>query len=219
MELELKEALHFLGVRGEPDPALAGEMSTLKERLIRTVSPRWTFRVFPVSRSGGGMELLGAGLALPGALAGTMLADCSRAALLLCTLGAGFDAMLRSEQARSMARAVMLDALGSAWVEAGCDAAEAELSRRFPEMYLTDRFSPGYGDLPLALQQDLCRVLEAGKRLGVTVNDSFLLNPAKTVSAVIGLGSAPQPARIRGCGYCPMRDNCSYREGGRTCVS
>ena len=219
MEPDIRQALRFLGIHGEPDRALMDELNTQKQRLTRSVTPRYLFRVFPVSLTDGGPELTGSGLTLPGTLAERMLSGCSRAALLLCTLGSGFDAMLRAEQARSMARAVMLDALGSAYVEAGCDAAEAELRGRFPELYLTDRFSPGYGDLPLSLQRDLCAVLDGEKRLGVTVNDSLLMNPAKTVSAVIGLGSAPQPARIRGCAHCALRESCTYRKGGTTCVS
>ena len=116
-----------------------------------------------------------------------------------------------------MARAALLDACGSAWVEAGCDGAEREIAARFPGLYLTDRFSPGYGDLPLALQRDICGVLDAPRRLGVQVGDSLLLNPAKSVTAVIGLSETPQPARVRGCGFCAMRESCQYRKGGTTC--
>lgn len=219
MEFELSEAMRFLGVRGEPDEALRADAAAVAERLKRAVEPRYSYRVFPAVRSGGAVELRGSGLALPGALAERMLSGCSHGVLLLCTLGAGFERMLRAEQARSMARAVILDALGSAYVEAGCDAAEREIARRFPDRYLTDRFSPGYGDLPLALQREICEALDAEKRLGVTLTDSLLMNPAKSVTAVIGLAEAPQPARIRGCGCCSMRENCAYRKGGTTCVS
>lgn len=219
MALDMGEALRYLGVRGEPEAGLVAEMTALADRLSRTVEPRYLYRVFSLVSSAGEVRLEGTGLSLPGTLAGRMLAGCSRAALLLCTLGAGFETMLRAEQARSMARAVMLDALGSAYVETGCDAAEKELACQFPGLYLTDRFSPGYGDLPLDLQREICGVLEAEKRLGVTVTESLLMNPTKSVTAVIGLAEAPQPARIRGCGYCSMKESCEYRKGGTTCAS
>ena len=117
-----------------------------------------------------------------------------------------------------MARAVMLDACGSALVESGCNAAEEELAARFPGRYLTDRFSPGYGDLPLALQPAICAALDAGRRVGVQVTDSFLMNPSKSVTAVIGLSDRPQQARIRGCAYCSMRETCTLRKGGKSCA-
>lgn len=217
MNLDLSEPLRYLGVRGEPDPALRAEMSAVADRLTRAVTPRWVWRVFHVKHTFDGEGLAGTNLILTGEMARKMLADCAQAAVLACTLGAGFEAMLRAEQARSMARAAMLDVCGSAWVEAGCDRAEEEISARFPGLYLTDRFSPGYGDLPLEPQREICALLDAPRRLGVQVTDSLLLNPAKSVTAVIGLSDRPQPARIRGCGFCNLRGSCQYRKEGKTC--
>ncbi|MBP3485692.1 MAG: methionine synthase, partial [Oscillospiraceae bacterium] len=154
---------------------------------------------------------------LPGKDAETMLADCGRVALLGCTLGAEFESMLRAEQARDMAQAVLLDACGSAWVEAGCDEAEREIAARFPGRYLTDRFSPGYGDLPLSMQPAICGALDLGRRLGVHVSERFLMNPSKSVTALIGIADRPQMARIRGCAYCAMRETCTLRKGGTHC--
>lgn len=217
MTLDVREPLRYLGVRGEPDGALLAEITGVADRLTRTVTPRWVWRAFHVKHMFDGEGLEGTGLVLTGETARRMLADCSQAALLACTLGAGFEAMLRAEQARSMARAAMLDACGSAWVEAGCDAAEAEIAARFPGLYLTDRFSPGYGDLPLELQKEICALLDAPRRLGVQVADSLLLNPAKSVTAAVGLSDRPQPARIRGCGFCNLRESCQFRKEGKTC--
>ena len=146
-----------------------------------------------------------------------MLAGCDRAVLLACTLGARFDAKLLAIQARDMAKAVIYDALGSAFVEAGCDQAERDIAARFPDLFLTDRFSPGYGDLPLDIQPALCAALDTGRRLGVTVTPSLLMNPVKSVTAVIGLSDAPQPARVRGCGACNLRETCQFRKEGKTC--
>lgn len=217
MELDIREPLRYLGVRGEPDPALRSELSAVADRLTRAVTPRWVWRVFHVKHTFDGEGLDGTGLVLSGAMARRMLADCAQAAVLACTLGAGFEAMLRSEQARSMARAAMLDACGSAWVEAGCDQAEEEIAARFPGLHLTDRFSPGYGDLPLGVQRDICTLLDAPRRLGVQVGDSLLMNPTKSVTAIVGLSDRPQPARIRGCGSCVLRESCQYRKEGKTC--
>ena len=217
MELNVSEALRYLGVREAPDPPLLSQLSAAADRLARAAPPRWVWRAYPLAFGPEGPALEGAGLALPGEMAARMLGGCAQAAVLICTLGAAFEALLRAEQARGMAGAALLDACGSAWVEAGCDEAQAEISARFPGLHPTDRFSPGYGDLPLSLQRDICGALDAPRRLGVQVTDSLLLNPSKTVTAVIGLSDRPQPARIRGCAYCDLRENCQYRKGGTTC--
>ncbi len=217
MELNIDEALRYLG-GGEGVPsALRAQAQQVADRLTAAVQPRYTYRVFPLVHGEEGIALEGAGLLLPGRSAKKMLAQCDRAVLLGCTLGAGFDAVLRAEQVRDMAAAVLLDACGSAWVEAGCDAAEQEIRARFPGLYLTDRFSPGYGDLPLDLQRALCAALDSIRRLGVHVGESLLLNPVKTVTAIIGLSDRPQMARIRGCEFCAMNQTCALRKGGKSC--
>ena len=217
MELNIDEALRYLG-GGEGVPsALRAQAQRVADRLTAAVQPRYTYRVFPLVHGEEGIALEGAGLLLPGRSAKKMLAQCDRAVLLGCTLGAGFDAVLRAEQVRDMAAAVLLDACGSAWVEAGCDAAEQEIRARFPGLYLTDRFSPGYGDLPLDLQRALCAALDSVRRLGVHVGESLLLNPVKTVTAIIGLSDRPQMAGIRGCEFCAMNQTCALRKGGKSC--
>lgn len=217
MELDIREALRYLGIRGEPGPELRSQMTQVAAKLTGEITPRYAYKVFDLDRTEAGFRLLGTGTVLTGATAERMLGGSHKAALLACTLGARFDRMLAEAQARDMARAVMLDACGGALVEAGCDAAQEELDRRFPGEYLTDRFSPGYGDLPLELQGQLCALLDAPKRLGLHVTDSCMLNPVKSVTAVIGIAHSPQPARVRGCGFCAMRNTCTMGKEGNHC--
>lgn len=217
MELNIDEALRYLGAGRQAPPELRRAAEDTARRLTARLRPRYTYRVFSLERRDGVLCLPEADLILPGKDAETMLADCGRVALLGCTLGAEFESMLRAEQARDMAKAVILDACGSAWVEAGCDEAEKELAARLPGRYLTDRFSPGYGDLPLDLQPSICAALDARRRLGIHVTESCLMNPSKSVTAIIGLSDRPQAARIRGCAYCSMRETCALRKGGKHC--
>ena len=218
MRINEKDALRYLGIR-EADEATLAQAKETARKLEKRIRPRYLFQDFSLEIREDSAYLPEADLPLPGRLARNMLAECEKAALLVCTLGTEFDRLLRAAQARDMAQAVMLDACGSAYVEAGCDEAEAEIAARHPGLYLTDRFSPGYGDLPLSLQPRLLCVLNAEKRLGVYALDSCLLNPVKSVTAVIGLAKEPQGARIRGCAVCALKERCAYRERGITCVS
>lgn len=216
MRPDVSEALRYLGVP-HPTGELRREAERMADGLSAAIQPRYFYRVLEIERLPDSVRLRGTGIELAGSTALRMLADCGRAVLLACTLGARFDAMLLSIQARDMAKAVIYDALGSAFVEAGCDAAQEEISTRFPDLYLTDRFSPGYGDLPLDIQPALCAALDAQRRLGVTVTPSLLMNPVKSVTAVMGLSDTPQPARIRGCGFCKMQDTCQFHKEGKSC--
>lgn len=218
MTIAVKEALRYLGIR-DADPETLARAAAQAQALESRLTPRYVYRICALQKRPDGWLLQDANLLLPGRLADQMLGECHLAALLLCTLGAEFDAMLRAVQARDMADAVVLDACGSVYVEAGCDSAQAEIAARYPDLYLTDRFSPGYGDLPLSLQGDWLRALNGEKRLGVCETEAHLLLPAKSVTAVIGLSHRPQPAIIRGCGVCALRDVCAYRKRGLTCDS
>lgn len=214
MTINVEEALRYLGA-GDADDDLRRAMADAAKELEARITPRWTWRICMLEKDP--LRLQGTQVALPGNLARRMLADCRQAALMACTLGAEFDRLMRAAQARDMARAVMLDACGSALVEAGCDAAEREIAGRMPGLYLTDRFSPGYGDLPLTAQRSLCAALDVTRRLGVSLTDTCLMNPQKTVTAIIGLADQPQMARIRGCAYCMMNKTCALRKGGKRC--
>ena len=216
MDIDVKEALRYAGVR-EPDEAALRAAEQAAEQTARYAAPRYVYRVFSAACAEQGVSLPEAGLTLSGTLAKTMLAECDKAVLLLCTLGSEFDRLLRTAQARDMAQALYIDACGSSYVEQGCGAAEREIAARYPGLYLTDRFSPGYGDLPLAVQPELLRALDGEKRLGVCAGPSYLLNPMKSVTAVIGLSDRPQRARIRGCAFCAFNQSCVYRERGMTC--
>ena len=218
IRIDVDLALRYLGA-GQAQGAARADVERTARELEDSVTPRYLFRDFSLESQAEGVLLPEAGLLLPGALAREMLRDCHRASLMLCTLGAAFDSLLRAAQARDMARAVLLDACGSAYVEAACDQAEREIAARHPGLYLTDRFSPGYGDLPLKTQEGLLRALDAPRRMGVHLTEASFMIPAKSVSAVIGLSHTPRPARIRGCAYCQMREKCTLRERGEACAA
>lgn len=216
MRISVDDAIRYMGA-GKGNDEIRHMTEEIAAELEKTIRPKHTWRAFRTERREDGVFLVEAGETLIGKLAKNMLAECESAVLLVCTLGAEFDAMRRAWEARDMARAVVLDACGSAWVEAGCDAAEEEIAGRFPDLYRTDRFSAGYGDLPLEAQDWVLQALDAPRRLGVTANASHLLTPDKSVTAVIGLSDKPQGAKIRGCAYCMLREGCAYRERGTHC--
>ena len=213
MRPNIDEAMRYLGVHSDPDGTVRQQLETLGSELYARITPHHIWVTLPVDHTDG---LRIGSIPLPGKSAATMLADCDRCALLLCTLGANFDLWLRRIQARDMSQAVMMDALGSSYVEAICDAATEEIARRFPNKHLTDRFSPGYGDLPLSVQPALLEAVGA-MRLGVSLTRWQMMIPCKSVSALIGLADVPQMARIRGCAHCSMNQTCTLRKAGKSC--
>ena len=73
--------------------------------------------------------------------------------------------------------------------EALCDSFTGLMESKYSEtgFKLKPRFSPGYGDLPLEMQVEILKILDAQKIMGLYLNDSYLITPSKTVTAIIGL--------------------------------
>ena len=112
-----------------------------------------------------------------------------RDVVFLCgTIGAEFDVWQRRLAATSAADALFSQQLGLDAVERLMDGLEAEARASLgPDETLEPRRSPGYGDLPLDLSREIVRRLDATKRIGVSVTDSDLLVPAKSVTAICDL--------------------------------
>ena len=109
------------------------------------------------------------------------LSGCDRAVVFAATVGLALDRLLVKYNRLSPAKALFLQALGAERVEALCDAFCAEFEGA------KMRFSPGYGDLPLAFQREVFALLDCGKRIGLTLNESLLMSPGKSVTAIFGL--------------------------------
>ena len=83
--------------------------------------------------------------------------------------------------------------------------------------FVTGRFSPGYGDLPIDLQRDLLALCDAPRRIGLSATPSNLLTPGKSVTALLGISAHPVSGRARGCGTCRLSADCPYRKRGTHC--
>lgn len=118
-----------------------------------------------------------------------MLDGCERILLFAATVGQAPDRMILRHMRLSPYKTLLFQAAGSERVEALCDLFCADMAREYGKkgFGLTPRFSPGYGDLPLSLQREVFAALMPERHLGVTLNESLLMSPSKSVTAIIGL--------------------------------
>ncbi len=110
------------------------------------------------------------------------LSGCSKAYVFAATLGHDVDRLLQSEGLISPLRQFVTDAVASAAIEALCDLAQARLPRPTKA-----RFSAGYGDFSLDYQPRLLDFLNAQKTIGLSLSASCLMNPTKSVTAIMGI--------------------------------
>ncbi|MBQ9690504.1 MAG: vitamin B12 dependent methionine synthase [Eggerthellaceae bacterium] len=214
------EMLRYLGYAGQCIPEhLDAQVDDIISQCETSSKPAFVYRMFPIDDTQGDIRLVGSSLILPGNDIYNHLKGASQVALMACTLGLANEIMLKRIQAKSATDALMYGAAGSSLVESVADVAEAEIVAEGAKMGLHTnwRYSPGYGDLPLSVQDEFVRTLDAQRSLGITVTPSNLLIPSKSVTAIIGLFSAPQEHTKRSCKGCAIFDYCSLRKAGAPC--
>lgn len=71
------------------------------------------------------------------------------------------------------------------------------------------RFSPGYGDWPVTQQKELCRLIHT-EEIGIRVTDHSMLQPRKSITAIIGFSACRQKPVPQKCHTCQLK-RCSFR--------
>lgn len=112
------------------------------------------------------------------------LRNCNEAFIFAVTIGTGADRLLKSLSLVSSADLFITDGLASALVESACDEAEKRIKG---ELICNPRFSPGYGDLSLSVQPGILQLLNAERLLGIKLNESLMMTPTKTITAIMGI--------------------------------
>ncbi|MBQ8092296.1 MAG: hypothetical protein IJ242_01795 [Clostridia bacterium] len=210
--IERREALHYMGWHGAAlDDALLGQMDRAEQQLTENVRPHLIARRFSL-RNGcpDGTEYVPGGSDIC-----ELLAECHSVILMAATLGEAADRLIRRSMLQGGSQGFILDAAASAMIEAVCNAWENGLRKHVREEngYLTDRFSPGYGDMPLEDGRKICNILETGKKIGLTVSASNIMLPQKSVTALIGISDKIQKHRPAPCEVCSARGTCALAEG------
>lgn len=217
-QLDRHEALRYLGYgQVEADARMQQLLAQCEQKVLQTARPRYVYRVFDITAAPEGIRVEGTSLCLTGKSIAVHLAGCSRAVLMAVTISDGIDRLLRIAQLEDMAEALVLDSLAGVAVEQVCDQVEQLLKQKFPDWFQTFRFGLGYGDLPVTLQSDFLKVLDAPKQIGLHVSPSSMLVPTKSVTAVIGLSGTEIKGGARGCQTCSLRSVCKFREKGGHC--
>lgn len=134
------------------------------------------------------------------------LNGCDSAVIFAATLGSGMDRLIEKNSRLSPTRALIMQAIGAERIEALCDAVCRDIEEEYGKT--RPRFSAGYGDLVLEYQRDIFRILDCERKIGLTLGESMIMSPSKSVTAIVGLGEG-KIKRENKCRDCKMK-NCPY---------
>jgi hypothetical protein len=133
--------------------------------------------------------------------------------LLICTVGEEIDTRISEAFKTDTLYALSLDGLGNAAVEDLANRA----CRYFEEVALDMQMetsiplSPGMQDWPVDHGQDQIFSLVSAERIGVSINETRMMSPNKSLSMAIGIGKQLANGG-RQCDYCVLSETCRYQD-------
>ena len=179
--IDRREILRYAGVRGD-----APEIEKILDFCLNEVANKLTYKVcfseFPVNFKEDSIDL-GFTETESNALR-KHLEGCNRIILFAATVGIEIDRLIARYASLSPTKSLLFQAIGAERIEALCDLFNSE--------YSGSRFSPGYGDLPIEMQKDIFAALDCPRRIGLSLNESMLMSPSKSVTAIIGVSNEYQ---------------------------
>ena len=186
---DFKEVARYLGYSRtvSPDQDVSGLMEKAADEMAAIMKPQAVFEVFDLT-VGLESELSFADVSLHSRDLSRNLAGCSKVALLAATLGPQVDALIRRHSSTDPVFASILQATGPMYIEELVDLVNEEIRKIAASQGLKTkpRYSPGYGDVSLEVQKDFFRLLPC-TRIGLTLMDTLIMAPEKSVTAFVGL--------------------------------
>ncbi len=177
-----KEVLRYLSAKhtsAETDALIA----SATELALPHIKTRCVFRYFDISVEG---DLCDLGFcAVKSHSLGINLKGCKKIALVCATVGLEIDRLVKRYSLVRPSLSHAISAVGSERIEALMDNFSEFLKQNFT--VVRPRFSAGYGDLDLSVQEKIFSALHPEQSLGLTLNESLIMSPAKSVSAIIGI--------------------------------
>lgn len=179
--VNIREVLRYAKAPGED--SLPGLQACIKE-CEKETSMKVCYDVLPITVTEAGVDF---GFAYAdSALLAKNLSGCESALVFAATAGIRLDRIIEKYNRISPSKALICNSYGAERVESLCDRFCKEIKEE-SGMGSRPRFSPGYGDLPLDFQREIFRYLSPEKNAGITLNDSLLMSPSKSVTAIMGL--------------------------------
>ncbi|MEJ2716341.1 MAG: vitamin B12 dependent-methionine synthase activation domain-containing protein [Deltaproteobacteria bacterium] len=171
--------------------ATSRKVQKWSEHLLSITEPEIVYSVQAVAEVGKGYVRLARGPVFRSRKLARAFRECELAVCFVGTLGHGIEDEIGSLTLRGkLADAFVVDALGSAGIEHAVERFYGALEDHFrlQGKGLTLRFSPGYCDWPLDQQAQLLDLVDT-RLVGVTLLESSLMTPRKSISGIFGITS------------------------------
>lgn len=209
--IDKKEVIRYLGYKNHtPTQDVLDLIEVCIKEVETAAEPKHVARRFPANVTES--SVTAGGLILQSRVLARHLRDCKEVILFAATLGTGVDRLLHKYLKLQVSKAVVIQAVAAAAIEDYCNRCQDEIAAEVEAegLHVRPRFSPGYGDLALTVQNDFLQALQAQKTVGIVLTEGDIMLPEKSVTAIMGLSSIKTGCHQTGCEMCSNTE-CAYR--------
>jgi hypothetical protein len=213
IKLEKEEISSFMGLGSIPDEPFGSMIDHAMDLLSNTKNIEGGFIIKPVKELSikEGFIKIENETFTAGKMISSFLKNTEYVAIFTCT--AGFEVEQLSNKFKNegdFVQSYVIDSTGSLLVEGAMDLVYEKLKdmATINNLSITNRYSPGYCDWQVADQQKLFSFFPS-TFCNVTLSESSLMSPIKSVSGIIGIG---RNVKYLGyiCDFCKNKE-CVYR--------
>ena len=198
-------------------PRMANDFHEILKEIPKLVHPVAIWDSFSVKGIKHDKLILENDLAVGGGPVVQVMAGATEFIICLCTVGDEIDHAIsayQKEGQKQMVKAIFLDSLASYAVGQVREQLINRIRKTYDDrdVHTTIALSPGESQWSISDQKLLFQLLDA-KSIGMTVNDSMLMIPMKSLSFTIGAG--PNELGMESgsrCQFCMAKEKCDQSE-------
>jgi hypothetical protein len=192
IDIGRQEVLSHIGYADEYQPSarILSLVNDYIENYHDLIAPSYSYTIRDIVLVEGADTIIEGSITFESKVIEQLLKRCEKVAVFALTIGNHLEEMVAYLAENGLVlQATVLDAIGSGAAEKLADYVEDRIRRlaSIEGLVASQRFSPGYCDWEVSQQKMVFEALK-GDTAGISLTDSLLMIPRKSVSGIIGIG-------------------------------
>ena len=224
IKIDKSEVLRYLEYKGQH---IDEQLNCIIDECIKItkekISPRYTLGVYSILRENIDdsyqIKFENSNIVIKSKDLYKLLNNCTQCIILSTTLGIDIEKQIKINSYSNLTKSIIIDACATTAIEEFCDILQSNIEDKLIRKckYITNRYSPGYGDLPININEDIINLLNTSKKIGLTITKDKIMIPRKSVIAIIGISENKATYKQKSCSECLKYNTCKYKKGDDNC--
>ncbi|WP_305303067.1 vitamin B12 dependent-methionine synthase activation domain-containing protein [Romboutsia ilealis] len=221
IDIDKKEVLRYLEYNGQHiDEKLDYIIDECIKITKEKINPRYTLGVYSILKekidNSYQIKFKDSNISIKSKDLCKLLDSCRQCIVLSATLGIDIEKQIKINSYSNLTKSIIIDACATTAIEEFCDILQSNIEEKLRKegKYITNRYSPGYGDLPIHINEDIINLLNTSKKIGLTITKDKIMIPRKSVIAIIGITENKKTYKQKSCSECSNYNTCKYKKEG-----